>query len=99
MPTTRDSARGTDSTRPPRAAELFGWTEDDYLRRTEGSALRRLGYWRWLRNLAIALGNSPRSRLAIEALRARLDFGHGIVREHVQWALERQLREGADEPR
>ena len=74
----------------PRAAELFGWTEDEYLRRTEGSALRRLGYWRWLRNLAIALGNAPRSQQAVDALRARRDFDHEIVREHVQWALEQQ---------
>ncbi len=74
----------------PSAVALFGWTETEYLRRTEGSALRRLGYWRWLRNLAIALGNAPRSRAAIEALDARRDFDHEIVREHVRWALDRQ---------
>ena len=74
----------------PSAVALFGWTEEEYLRRTEGSALRRLGYWRWLRNLAIALGNAPRSRAAIEALDARRDFDHEIVREHVRWALDRQ---------
>ena len=69
---------------------LFAWSEDEYLRRTEGSALRRLGYWRWLRNLAIALGNAPRSQAAIDALCARRDFDHELVREHVQWALEQQ---------
>ncbi len=83
----------------PRAAELFGWTEDEYLRRTEGSALRRLGYWRWLRNLAIALGNAPRSQQAVDALRARRDFDHEIVREHVQWALEQQQAASTGESR
>jgi len=76
----------------PSAVALFGWSEREYLRRTEGSALRRLGYRRWLRNLAIALGNAPRSRAAIEALDARRDFDHEIVREHVCWALDRQHR-------
>jgi epoxyqueuosine reductase len=76
----------------PDAAELLGWSEQDYLRRTEGSALRRLGYWRWLRNLAIALGNAPPAATALAALEARAAFPHEIVREHVAWAIGEQRR-------
>jgi epoxyqueuosine reductase len=70
--------------------ELFAWTEDQWLARTEGSALRRLGYRRWLRNLAVALGNAPRSAEAAAALSARADDPDELVREHVRWALARQ---------
>ena len=70
--------------------ELFGWSEAQYLERTEGSALRRLGYRRWLRNLAVALGNAPPSPAAAAALRARRGDGDPLVREHVAWALARQ---------
>jgi len=56
---------------------LFAWEEEDFLRRTEGSAIRRLGHERWLRNLAVALGNAPADAAA-------------LVREHVAWALARQ---------
>ncbi|MGQ0384178.1 MAG: tRNA epoxyqueuosine(34) reductase QueG [Gammaproteobacteria bacterium] len=71
-------------------AELFAWTEPEWLSRTQGSALRRLGYRRWLRNLAIALGNAPRSAAAAAALERRRDHADAMVREHVRWALERQ---------
>ena len=70
--------------------ELFAWSEDEYLRKTEGSALRRLGFGRWLRNLAIALGNAPRSPEAAQALASRADHPDPVVREHVAWALARQ---------
>ena len=69
--------------------DLFGWSEADYLGRTEGSALRRLGYRRWLRNIAVALGNAPGSTEVIAALAARRDDPDPVVREHVQWALSR----------
>ena len=69
--------------------DLFGWSEADYLERTEGSALRRLGYPRWLRNIAIALGNAPGSDEVIAALDARRQEADPVVREHVQWALSR----------
>ncbi len=69
---------------------MFGWSEAEYLAKTEGSALRRLGYARWLRNLAVALGNAPRSAAAAAALAARADEPDEVVREHVAWALERQ---------
>ena len=73
-----------------RLVELFAWTEAEYLARTEGSALRRLGYHRFLRNLAIALGNAPWSAEVVEALRARQQEPDHVVREHVAWALARQ---------
>jgi epoxyqueuosine reductase len=68
---------------------LFDWDEATFLRRTEGSAIRRLGHERWLRNLAVALGNGPADPQAITALKARLSHPHALVREHVVWALER----------
>lgn len=69
---------------------LFGWDEQSFLRYTEGSAIRRIGHRRWLRNLAVALGNAPPSPANREALRARADHPDPLVREHVLWALERQ---------
>ena len=70
-------------------AELFLWTEEEFLSRTEGSPLRRAGYERWLRNLAVGLGNAPSTIRVIEALRARRAFPSELVREHVEWALGR----------
>ncbi|MGH8444532.1 MAG: tRNA epoxyqueuosine(34) reductase QueG, partial [Solimonas sp.] len=77
----------------PQLVELFAWSEDEWLRRTEGMALRRAGYGRWLRNLAVALGNAPRSEAVVDALRSRADDADEIVREHVAWGLERQAGE------
>jgi epoxyqueuosine reductase len=70
--------------------ELFGWTEEEFLKRTEGMAIRRTGYEGWLRNIAVALGNAPPSAIARDALNARAGHPSAIVREHVAWALERQ---------
>jgi epoxyqueuosine reductase len=67
--------------------ELFRWTEEEFRGRTEGSAIRRLGYERWLRNIAVALGNAPASAPVRQALEARLAFPSALVTEHVQWAL------------
>ena len=69
---------------------LFGWTADEFDRRLEGSAIRRIGHQRWLRNIAVALGNAPHSETAVAALSARADDPSPLVREHVQWALARQ---------
>lgn len=74
----------------PDLLELFAWDEPEFLRRTEGSAIRRLGHERWLRNIAVALGNAPQSPAVIVALQARLAHSSALVREHVVWALERQ---------
>jgi epoxyqueuosine reductase len=78
----------------PALVTLFRWSEAQYLARTEGSALRRLGYQRWLRNVAVALGNAPRSDAARAALAERRDDPDELVREHVRWALERQAPSG-----
>jgi epoxyqueuosine reductase len=69
---------------------LFGWTEDEFLRFTEGSPIRRIGHERWLRNIAVAMGNAlhtaPDEALA-HTLRLRADHPSALVREHVAWAL------------
>ena len=70
--------------------ELFGWSEAEFLQRTEGMAIRRTGYEGWLRNIAVALGNAPPSVEVLSALQARADHPSEIVREHVAWALTRQ---------
>ena len=69
--------------------ELFGWTEAEFDERLRGSPIRRIGYERWLRNLAVGLGNAPRSPAVLAALRSRADHPSALVREHVQWALSR----------
>jgi len=73
-----------------RLADLFAWTEQEFLARTEGSAIRRIGYERWLRNIAVALGNAPSTRETIAALESRLEDSSALVREHVDWALQEQ---------
>lgn len=75
--------------------ELFAWTEEEFLARTEGMPIRRAGYEGWLRNVAVALGNAPRSDEIVNALRARADDPSALVREHVAWALERQFAKAA----
>ena len=67
--------------------ELFGWSEVDWNTRTEGSAIRRIGYDRWLANIAIALGNAETSAAVVCALEERRDHSCPIVQEHVEWAL------------
>jgi epoxyqueuosine reductase len=67
--------------------DLFAWEEAEFLRRTEGSPIRRIGHERWLRNIAIALGNSPAGEAASAALCRRLEYPSPLVREHVLWAL------------
>ena len=67
--------------------ELFRWSEADYELRTRGSALRRVGYEGWLRNLAVALGNAQTTTEIIAALSARANDASELVREHVHWAL------------
>ena len=70
-------------------AELFAWDEAEFLRRTEGSAIRRSGHERWLRNIAVALGNAPSTAAVVEALHSRRGHPSEVVREHVEWALAR----------
>jgi epoxyqueuosine reductase len=67
---------------------LFDWSEEQFLERTMGSAIRRIGHECWLRNIAVALGNAPRSEAVIAALQARREHPSALVREHVKWALD-----------
>jgi len=69
--------------------ELFSWDEPTFLRRTEGSAIRRIGHVRWLRNIAVALGNGPASHQVRAALTGTLAHPEPLIREHVEWALGR----------
>jgi epoxyqueuosine reductase len=69
--------------------ELFAWTQAEFDERLQGSPIRRIGYERWLRNLAVGLGNAPSSLPVVSALRARADHPSALVREHVRWALSR----------
>jgi epoxyqueuosine reductase len=73
----------------PSLVALFSWDESTFLARTEGSAIRRIGHERWLRNLAVALGNGEPGTGAVEALESRTDHPSPVVREHTGWALAR----------
>ena len=70
-------------------AELFAWSEAEFWQRMAGSAIRRIGYERWLRNLAVGLGNAPTTERVVGALKARAGDASALVREHVAWALAR----------
>lgn len=69
--------------------ELFGWDEAEFEKKTAGSAIYRIGHERWLRNIAVALGNTPGSPEIIAALESRSNHASPLVREHVAWALAR----------
>ena len=75
-----------------RLTELFGWTEQEFVARMRGSAISRLGYERWLRNIAVALGNAPATPEVLTALESRRAEPSLLVREHVQWALAQHGR-------
>jgi epoxyqueuosine reductase len=77
---------GLDS---PGLVELFAWTREQFDERMRGSAIYRIGYERWLRNIAVALGNAPTSPDVTAALMARRSDASALVREHVEWALAR----------
>ncbi len=78
--------------------ELFQWEEDEFLQRTEGSPIRRIGWECWLRNIAVAMGNAPAADEVIDALAARAEHPSSLVREHVQWALREQGRKRPSMP-
>jgi len=80
---------GLDS---PRLAELFRWTESTFTERMRGSAIFRIGHARWLRNIAVALGNATRSDAVVAALETRREDPSMLVREHTRWALARHGR-------
>jgi epoxyqueuosine reductase len=77
--------------------DVFAWTEDEFLTRTEGSPIRRIGHERWLRNVAVALGNAPTTDRVVAALCARRDDPSSLVREHVEWALARHKTSQLDD--
>ncbi len=73
----------------PQLITLFSWNENEFLEKTKGSAIRRIGHQNWLRNIAVALGNAPSDKKVIAALTARRDDPSELVREHVRWALQK----------
>jgi epoxyqueuosine reductase len=74
----------------PELLDLFAWSEETFLTKTEGSPIRRIGHESWLRNIAVALGNAPASHLIIHALKQKLNHPSALVQEHALWALEQQ---------
>jgi len=74
----------------PRLLDLFNWTESEFLKKTEGSPIRRIGYESWIRNIAVALGNSEKTPEVLEKLNQKLLDKNlsDMVKEHVSWALE-----------
>jgi epoxyqueuosine reductase len=79
----------------PRLTELFGWSAEQFEQRMRGSAIYRLGYQRWLRNIAVALGNAASSAAVLASLASRREHPSALVREHVAWALEQHERKAA----
>ncbi len=77
--------------------ELFAWSKEEFLKRLEGSPIRRIGHERWLRNIAVALGNAKTTDQIISALQSREAHKSELVREHVTWALTRHTT-GHDHP-
>ena len=75
---------------PTTLLELWGWTEQEFLDKTQGSPIRRIGYVSWMRNIAVALGNAKFSLKHVEALKAKLGQLNELVDEHIEWALEQQ---------
>jgi epoxyqueuosine reductase len=95
-PWNRFARRADEADFAPRAGlegedllDLFAWTESEFLARTEGSAIRRISYEQWQRNLAVAIGNGPATATALAALRRRRDAASPLVREHIDWAIAR----------
>lgn len=72
--------------------ELFLWSEEEFLKQTEGSPIRRVGYERWLRNIAVGLGNAQATKENISALQQRRDSPSTLVREHIEWALDKIVK-------
>ena len=79
---------GLDS---PTLIDLFNWSEEEFLKKTEGSAIRRIGYECWLRNLAVGLGNATTSKKVIDTLKSRENYPSALVKEHVVWALAQHI--------
>ncbi|GGO71453.1 tRNA epoxyqueuosine(34) reductase QueG [Bowmanella pacifica] len=78
--------------------ELFGWSEATFLKNTEGSPIRRIGHERWLRNIAVGLGNAPYSSDIVAALQAQREACTEMVKEHIDWALAQQAEKKPGQP-
>ena len=74
---------------------LFKWTKSEFLKNTEGSAIRRTGYDGWLRNIGIALGNADYDDRIVEALKSKLQGASNMVKEHLNWAINRQVEKSS----
>ncbi len=74
----------------PQLLSLFEWDEESFLTRTEGSPLRRMGHQRWLRNIAVALGNAPADTAVLHALEQKKEQASELLREHLHWSLTQQ---------
>jgi len=89
-PTQEKDFHPRHSLHSPELIALFTFTQEEFLHKTEGSSIRRIGYDCWLRNIAVALGNAPYDEAIVHALKQRLEHPSALVREHVEWALARQ---------
>jgi len=89
-PSGEDDYRPRHGLEAPDLRDLFAWSEAQFLERMQGSPIRRIGYQRWLRNLAVALGNAAPDARIVALLERRRDEVSDLVREHVDWALHRQ---------
>lgn len=76
--------------------ELFSWSEEEFKTRMAGSAIYRIGYEQWLRNIAVALGNAPATAESLRALRTRSQHESDLVRKHVEWALQHKIEHKSD---
>ncbi|EEL1088429.1 tRNA epoxyqueuosine(34) reductase QueG [Salmonella enterica] len=88
--TDEDDFNPRKALRAPELIDLFRWSETQFLKVTEGSAIRRIGHLRWLRNVAVALGNAPWSDAVIAALESRKGE-HPLLDEHIEWAVAQQI--------
>ncbi|CCQ11483.1 Epoxyqueuosine (oQ) reductase QueG [Pseudoalteromonas luteoviolacea B = ATCC 29581] len=88
-----------DSIKDKPLTELFMWDESTFLKHTEGSAIRRIGHERWLRNLSVGLGNAPYNEAIIDVLNTRLESASEMLKEHLLWALEKQRSKGNEQKR
>lgn len=88
-PTDEDDFKPRHGLSDSELVDLFNWSEETFLKKTAGSAIRRIGYEAWLRNIAVALGNAQPTPEIIQALSNRLDYPSDLVQEHIKWALAR----------
>ncbi len=92
---TEDDFRPRKDLHSPQLLALYAWSEESFLKRTEGSPIRRIGHERWLRNISVALGNAPYSPEIVQALEQKRASVSEMVQEHIDWALEQQQQKDA----